>query len=153
MTKDSSIAEGAAKCLTCGGSGWLGGPSFYNPGEGGESCPDCAAPPSAPIPMSDERAVLVERLTFLTANDPHASVIAKQTFLRAAALLAGQQAVAVPQWPTEEWKNGAWQAIWRLVNNRWRKGVDPQPYINEVETRLSAAIAPPAASPSTEELK
>ena len=32
-----------AKCLTCGGSGWLGGPSYYNPGEGGEPCADCSA--------------------------------------------------------------------------------------------------------------
>ncbi len=31
-----------SKCTTCGGSGWLGGPSYYNPGEGGEPCPDCA---------------------------------------------------------------------------------------------------------------
>lgn len=29
-------------CLTCGGSGWIGGPSFYAPDEGGEECPDCA---------------------------------------------------------------------------------------------------------------
>lgn len=31
-----------AKCATCGGSGWIGGPSYYNPGEGGEPCPDCS---------------------------------------------------------------------------------------------------------------
>lgn len=29
-------------CLSCGGTGWLGGPSYYNPGEGGEPCTDCA---------------------------------------------------------------------------------------------------------------
>lgn len=34
----------SGKCDSCGGSGWLGGPSFHNPGEGGEPCPDCATP-------------------------------------------------------------------------------------------------------------
>ncbi|WP_233154808.1 dATP/dGTP pyrophosphohydrolase domain-containing protein [Candidimonas nitroreducens] len=29
-------------CQTCGGSGWIGGPSYYQPDEGGEPCPDCA---------------------------------------------------------------------------------------------------------------
>jgi len=28
-------------CETCGGTGWIGGPSYYDPGEGGEPCPDC----------------------------------------------------------------------------------------------------------------
>lgn len=28
-------------CLSCGGSGWIGGPSYYNPGEGGYACEDC----------------------------------------------------------------------------------------------------------------
>lgn len=32
----------APVCMTCGGSGWLGGPSYYNPGESGEPCQDCA---------------------------------------------------------------------------------------------------------------
>ncbi|MHA3905192.1 hypothetical protein ACTPOE_16930 [Castellaniella sp. WN] len=30
------------KCQTCGGRGWVGGPSYYAPDEGGEPCPDCA---------------------------------------------------------------------------------------------------------------
>ena len=34
-------------CMTCGGSGWIGGPSYYAPDEGGEECPDCALPPVA----------------------------------------------------------------------------------------------------------
>ncbi|GAB4059091.1 hypothetical protein [Uliginosibacterium sediminicola] len=29
-------------CATCNGHGMIGGPSFYDPGEGGEPCPDCA---------------------------------------------------------------------------------------------------------------
>lgn len=31
----------AQQCATCNGTGWLGGPSFYEPGEGGVQCPDC----------------------------------------------------------------------------------------------------------------
>ncbi|AKQ59698.1 hypothetical protein ACR55_01828 [Bordetella hinzii] len=34
-------------CLTCDDHGWIGGPSFHDPGEGGEPCPDCAAPVAA----------------------------------------------------------------------------------------------------------
>lgn len=30
-------------CDCCGGSGWIGGPSFYQPDEGGYPCPDCEA--------------------------------------------------------------------------------------------------------------
>jgi hypothetical protein len=40
-TADHAI-DTAMRCLSCGGSGWLGGPSFYEPGEGGEPCPDCS---------------------------------------------------------------------------------------------------------------
>ncbi len=28
-------------CPTCGGTGWIGGPSYQQPDEGGECCPDC----------------------------------------------------------------------------------------------------------------
>ena len=42
-------------CMTCGGSGWLGGPSFYEPGEGGEKCPDCAL--TAPVATKQAQAV------------------------------------------------------------------------------------------------
>jgi hypothetical protein len=31
-------------CATCNGYGMIGGPSYYAPDEGGEPCPDCAAP-------------------------------------------------------------------------------------------------------------
>lgn len=31
-------------CATCYGVGMIGGPSFYEPGEGGVSCPDCVQP-------------------------------------------------------------------------------------------------------------
>ena len=34
----------AAKCETCNDNGLIGGPSFYDPGEGGVPCPDCSAP-------------------------------------------------------------------------------------------------------------
>ncbi|MFT0533999.1 hypothetical protein ACMHYJ_14395 [Castellaniella hirudinis] len=37
-------AASAEPCKTCGGSGWIGGPTYYQPDEGGEPCPDCAAP-------------------------------------------------------------------------------------------------------------
>ncbi len=42
-------------CLTCGGSGWIGGPSFYAPDEGGEECPDCAL--TAPVATEQAQAV------------------------------------------------------------------------------------------------
>lgn len=38
------------KCPTCNDNGMIGGPSFYAPDEGGDSCPDCAAPPELPRP-------------------------------------------------------------------------------------------------------
>jgi hypothetical protein len=34
------------KCQTCNGHGMIGGPSYYQPDEGGERCPDCAEQPS-----------------------------------------------------------------------------------------------------------
>jgi len=46
-------------CATCSGNGLIGGPSFYEPGEGGVPCPDCSPQPSA----SDGRVVeLIEVL-------------------------------------------------------------------------------------------
>lgn len=39
-------------CMTCGGSGWIGGPSFYAPDEGGEECPDCSTPVLRPVQPS-----------------------------------------------------------------------------------------------------
>ncbi len=44
--------EPAPACLTCGDSGWIGGPSYSQPDEGGEPCPDCN---SAPAPEVVER--------------------------------------------------------------------------------------------------
>jgi len=38
----------AATCKTCCDHGFIGGPSYYAPDEGGEPCPDCNPPaPSA----------------------------------------------------------------------------------------------------------
>lgn len=31
------------KCLTCSGRGWVGGPTYSDPAEGGMQCPDCNA--------------------------------------------------------------------------------------------------------------
>lgn len=41
------------KCQTCGGRGWIGGPSYRQPDEGGEPCPEC------------ERREDVERMAWL----------------------------------------------------------------------------------------
>lgn len=30
------------QCATCNDNGMIGGPSYYEPGEGGEPCPDCS---------------------------------------------------------------------------------------------------------------
>ncbi|NJC36432.1 hypothetical protein GGR60_000922 [Xanthomonas arboricola] len=40
---DAAIAAAVPKCLTCGGRGWVGGPTGQDPGESGEQCPDCDA--------------------------------------------------------------------------------------------------------------
>lgn len=52
----SASATGAegAKCLTCNDHGMIGGPSYYAPDEGGEPCPDCAAPQPAAAPSPVE---------------------------------------------------------------------------------------------------
>lgn len=43
--QDYRLVPGAApKCSTCNDHGMVGGPSYYAPDEGGEPCPDCAAP-------------------------------------------------------------------------------------------------------------
>lgn len=51
-----------AACLTCSGNGWIGGPSFYAPDEGGEPCPDCnaAAPADAAPPVAEKRKPLTD---------------------------------------------------------------------------------------------
>ncbi|ALK22109.1 hypothetical protein [Burkholderia cepacia] len=41
-----TVTEGTT-CRTCSGRGMIGGPSYYAPDEGGEPCPDCAAPQPA----------------------------------------------------------------------------------------------------------
>lgn len=40
---DAQVVEDAAtaQCEWCSGTGWLGGPSYYSPGEGGEECSHC----------------------------------------------------------------------------------------------------------------
>lgn len=49
----------SAQCEWCSGSGWLGGPSYYNPGEGGEECRHCQGdgwvylPPAQAQPQKD----------------------------------------------------------------------------------------------------
>lgn len=50
-------------CTPCGGTGWLGGPTYREPDEGGEQCPDCdnldrhvAPQPSDPA-EGDARAI------------------------------------------------------------------------------------------------
>jgi len=40
------LAAEQPKCQTCNGHGMIGGPSYYQPDEGGERCPDCAEQPS-----------------------------------------------------------------------------------------------------------
>lgn len=58
------------KCSTCGGSGWLGGPSYYNPGEGGEPCADCENPPLQPQDAKDAR---IEDPLYLAVADAWAN--------------------------------------------------------------------------------
>ena len=41
---DKAEQAPSAKCETCNDNGLIGGPSFYDPGEGGVPCPDCSAP-------------------------------------------------------------------------------------------------------------
>jgi len=40
---DGGAGLHSRKCATCGGSGWIGGPSYYSPDEGGKACPTCEA--------------------------------------------------------------------------------------------------------------
>ncbi|MGT2429291.1 hypothetical protein ACU4HD_12190 [Cupriavidus basilensis] len=40
------IATEQPKCRTCNGHGMIGGPSYYQPDEGGAPCPDCSDAPS-----------------------------------------------------------------------------------------------------------
>ena len=51
VQKDGSVYRTATpsgpKCSTCNDHGMIGGPSYYNPGEGGDPCPDCASPSAA----------------------------------------------------------------------------------------------------------
>lgn len=44
LDKAEQAQAPAAKCETCNDNGLIGGPSFYDPGEGGGPCPDCSAP-------------------------------------------------------------------------------------------------------------
>ncbi|MDH1255065.1 hypothetical protein N5C67_20655 [Comamonas thiooxydans] len=37
----AGIAAQPVRCTTCNDHGMIGGPSFYDPGEGGQPCPDC----------------------------------------------------------------------------------------------------------------
>ncbi|MDN7895833.1 hypothetical protein QZM82_06450 [Burkholderia cepacia] len=53
-----TVTEGTT-CRTCSGRGMIGGPSYYAPDEGGEPCPDCAAPHPA---QADAREGLTEAL-------------------------------------------------------------------------------------------
>lgn len=61
-TQQEAQPAAPIKCLTCSDTGWVGGPSFYNPGEGGEPCPDCAqAEPAGGDKEDAERYRLVRR--------------------------------------------------------------------------------------------
>ncbi|WP_060148938.1 hypothetical protein [Burkholderia ubonensis] len=49
----ASPAAEAVECRTCNDRGMIGGPSYYAPDEGGEPCPDCAAPQPAQADAPD----------------------------------------------------------------------------------------------------
>lgn len=44
LTDALALLAAQPKCQTCNDNGMIGGPSYYQPDEGGEPCPDCATP-------------------------------------------------------------------------------------------------------------
>ncbi|MET3627176.1 hypothetical protein [Burkholderia sp. 572] len=75
-----TVTEGAT-CRTCSGRGMIGGPSYYAPDEGGEPCPDCAAPQPAqaatPVLTNAMRAVITnESGAYQSADDLYAALCA-----------------------------------------------------------------------------
>jgi hypothetical protein len=100
----ATTPDPAAKCATCNGSGWLGGPTFYDPGEGGVQCPDCdslekrMADPTAP----DGDETPIHRVLRIARSLPewdgktiHPELAEAMTALRAAALSKPRQSEAV----------------------------------------------------------
>lgn len=49
-----------AKCQTCNDNGVIGGPSYSDPGEGGEPCPDCTLPAPTARMIDAARAVVAQ---------------------------------------------------------------------------------------------
>ena len=59
LDKAEQAQAPAAKCETCNDNGLIGGPSFYDPGEGGVPCPDCSAPTAVEPVMKESKTELL----------------------------------------------------------------------------------------------
>lgn len=66
----------ALECETCNGHGMIGGPSFYDPGEGGVECPDCVGSVGAALDRMD--ALLDPANGLLTVHSTSATAIASR---------------------------------------------------------------------------
>lgn len=64
------VPNAGKTCLTCDDHGMIGGPSFHAPDEGGDPCPDCAAPTDAIRRRIDQ---LLVKASFASAVDRHAA--------------------------------------------------------------------------------
>lgn len=69
-------AAPGSKCETCNGHGMIGGPSFYDPGEGGVECPDCVGSVGAALDRMD--ALLDPANGLLTVSGTSATVVASR---------------------------------------------------------------------------
>ena len=81
------MADTKQVCDMCGGSGWIGGPSYYDPGEGGEPCPDCNPMPEAQTPDSrftDEQILSVLEGGVTPSYNDHGDLIAFARAIEAA---------------------------------------------------------------------
>ncbi|MGL4692201.1 MAG: hypothetical protein ACRCWE_08765 [Stenotrophomonas maltophilia] len=90
------------RCLTCGDRGWIGGPSFYAPDEGGEQCPDCTPLETiaARQPGAQEAvAVVGPDFTLLwVGSGPISPIVERHGLKRGSLLYAAPPAQGIDLW-------------------------------------------------------
>jgi hypothetical protein len=93
-------------CQTCNGHGMIGGPSYREPDEGGEPCPDCAPPPAPAADGAGEHVATLEHILKHHYDYPGTFSMEREALRAAIAALAQQPGA-------QEVAPYGWHCIWR----------------------------------------
>lgn len=133
------------KCETCNDHGMIGGPSFYDPGEGGQPCPDCEERHRNGLAAGDLMAWaaevggnrIAENVVEMTRDDLQRLIAERTPQTAPAAVAVPDERAAFEKW-WREWGLGGIDVQWEAWQARAALAATPADHIADAGKMVAA---------------